>query len=240
MLAAYVYFDELDMTNVYLLFAAIVVVFLVMMVFRGMSRVKENRQVQRSSWRTFEKVARVRGLSAAESRALAEMVRRCRVKRPTQVLGSIQLFDRCLDQAVDRGYVGEVDQSLLEAARSRLVSTAQGVWDGHQDRRQFARAESGFEVGAVVVTKEDLDEELRTSYQENDAQFLRGLETVVGKSSPQGGHVKNLSAGGMALRTPETPDAKEGDYVSLSMADQGGPVNVGGMVGKILGLERVE
>lgn len=240
MLASYLQFEELDITKIYLLFGAIVAVMVAMAIFRSLGRVKENRQVQRSSWRTFEKVAQVRGLNAAEVGVLSGVVRRCRVKRPTQVLGSIQLFDRCMDRAVERGYIGDHEQAMLEAARTKLVSTARKGWDSHVDRRQFERLlDCDFELGLYLVTKEGLDEELRTTYEEGDAQFRRGLESIVAQSEPTSARVKDLSAGGMAAVLPETEEPRDGDYVSLTVKDESAPVNLEGMVGRILGLEHV-
>lgn len=240
MLASYVQFSEIDVTKIYMLFGAIAAIMVAMVIFRSLGRVKEGRQVQRSSWRTFENMARIRGLNAAEARVLSEVVRRCRVKRPSQVLGSIQLYDRCVDRALDRGYVGDHEQALLEAARTKLVSTAQKGWN-QVNRRQFQRLDCVFDLGLCLVTKEGLDEELRTTYQEGDAQFTRGMETIVAQSEAALARVKDLSAGGMAAYVPEDEDPRDGDYVSLSAAaDSDPPVNVHGMVGRILAQEHLE
>ncbi|MFH1571159.1 MAG: PilZ domain-containing protein [Gemmatimonadota bacterium] len=239
MLASYLQFQALNINTIYVFAGAVLVVWLAMVLFRGIGRLKENHQVQRSSWRTFEKVARVRGLNVAEARVLAQVVRRCRVKRPTQVLGSIQLFDRCMDRALERGYLADHEGGLLESARSKLLSTNQ-PWDGRHERRQFERADCSFPIRVFVVTKEGLDEELRTAYQEGDAQFARGLETIVGQSTPMAAEVQDISAGGLALALPETDEARDGDYISLQMGDAGGPVNLQGMVARVLGRQHLE
>jgi len=239
MLASYLQFPDIDATKLYMLFGAIVIIMVAMAIFRSLGRVKETHQVQRSSWRSFEKLARVRGLSAAEAQALSEVVRRCRVKRPTQVLGSMSLFDRCLDRALERGYAGDHEQALLEAARSKLVSTANKGWNG-VDRRQFERLTCDFGLGLCLVTKEALDEELRTTYQEGDAQFKRGLDTIVAQSNPLDGRARDVSAGGMAACLPATDEPRDGDYVSLTAAAEGAPIPIEGMVGRILSQEHLD
>ncbi|MDP7449627.1 MAG: hypothetical protein QF689_13630, partial [Candidatus Latescibacteria bacterium] len=69
-LAAYLPFAGPDMRYVYGLFATIVGIGLVMVVFRVLARLREKRQVQRSSWVTYEKVAKVKGLSAFETQLI--------------------------------------------------------------------------------------------------------------------------------------------------------------------------
>ena len=237
-LAAYLQFSDLDLSQVYVLFAAIAGVFVVLAIVRVLARVRENRQVQQSSWRTFAKVAKVRGLNAAESRALTEVVRQCRVKRPSQVLGSLPLFDKCLDRVLERASITEEQQVLLESARTKLAAKTQR-WDGHQNRRQFARLGCSFGLRAYAITKEHLDEEVKSTYQETDPEFRRALDSVISAMVPADVQVVDLSAGGMSLVMGESEPIREGDYVSLAGAEDM-PLNLEGIVGRVLSQEHLE
>ena len=101
----YLGIDELDMTKGYLLMAAIVVVFLIMVFVKLVTSFLEIRQSRKSSWLTFNKIARVKGLSNMEIQALVRLVAQSKQKRPAQIFGSIKLYDRIVDRAVDRGKI---------------------------------------------------------------------------------------------------------------------------------------
>ncbi len=113
------------------------------------------RQVQRSSWFTFDKIAKVKGLSNVQTRLLADVVRRPKIQRPSQVLASIRLFESVIDQALDAGWISDAEISHLEKTRVRLLRTSR-PWDG-KNRRQFERAESPFELNVTGITKESID-----------------------------------------------------------------------------------
>ena len=78
-----------------------------MMLFSGIGKLRESSRWQKTSWKTFEKVAMVRGLTAIG--ALRSIVRGSKIKRPSQILGSILLFDG-VDVALDNGAVSEAEQ----------------------------------------------------------------------------------------------------------------------------------
>ena len=105
------------MTMVYMLAAAIAAVALAMAFFRSLGRIKDRRQLQRSSWKTFEKVSKVKGLSRLEVDILRSVIEGAKVKRPSQVLGTITLFDKCVDRALDRDLLSDGDQAILERVR---------------------------------------------------------------------------------------------------------------------------
>ena len=113
----YLGFGGPDMTMVYMLAAAIAAVALAMAFFRSLGRIKDRRQLQRSSWKTFEKVSKVKGLSRLEVDILRSVIEGAKVKRPSQVLGTITLFDKCVDRALDRDLLSDGDQAILERVR---------------------------------------------------------------------------------------------------------------------------
>ena len=119
-LASYLPFEGPDMRYIYGLFGIAVLVFLAMGAFRALARLREARQVQRSSWRTFDKVAKVKGLSRIEVQVLRSLLKRHKVKRPTQVLSAIVTFDRLVDQGLDRAWIEDDEQGHLDSIRQQL------------------------------------------------------------------------------------------------------------------------
>ena len=151
----YLGIDDPDMRFVYGLFGIAAGIFLLLSIVRAGVRFKESKQVERSSWRTFDKLASVKGLSRLEVRILANIARRDKSKRPSQLLASIQLYDRLVDKAVDREWIDDDDLAYLEAARQKLLRINR-VWDGHE-RRNFERAKCTFEIQTTIMTKDAID-----------------------------------------------------------------------------------
>ena len=226
------------MMLVYGLVVTAVAIGVAMLFFRGISKWKEGRQVKKSSWRTFHKIAKVKGLKKLEISTLALVVGQARVGRPSQVLGTIQLFDRCVDQAVDKDVISDAEQGILERVREKLVRTTT-KWDGRTNRRQFERADCAFEVQASIVTKDSLDEELKSSYDEDDEKFKNALAMLATQALPLGARMVDLSAGGLSLLIPDKDPIRPGDYVKLS-ADDPLPFEIEGLVARVLASERME
>ena len=120
LLASYLNLPGPDRTLLYGFGAAFVAIAIAMVVFRGIAKWKEKRQIRRSSWRTFAKIAKVKGLSKLEEQTLARVIREARVDRPTQVLGAMTMFDRCVDRAVDKGTISDDEQAILDNVRARV------------------------------------------------------------------------------------------------------------------------
>ncbi len=179
----YLGIPEPDMQILYILAGVFVVASVFVVIFRGLGKWNENRKVKASSWRTFSKIAKVKGLTNLERKTLEIVVRKANPKRPSQVLASITLFDRCVDQAVDKDIISDVEQTLMETARDKLIRTTV-KWDGHSERRQFERAKIAFDVQAVMVPKSDIDEELKSAYDETDTNTSEDAAPVSDVSEP--------------------------------------------------------
>ena len=219
--------------------ATVVLIALAMIIFRGMGKWKEARQIQKSSWRTFNKISKVKGLSKLEQNTLARLVRQARVDRPTRVLGAMTLFDKCVDRAVDTGTISDDEQAILDLVRDKLIRTTT-KWDGRTNRRQFERAECPFEVQTSLVTKDALDEEMKSSYDEDDPKFKTTLEELATQVPPVGARVLDVSAGGVSLLAPDKDPVKPGDFLRLAPHDDTFPFQIEGMVARILGSEKME
>ena len=236
--AAYLPFAGPDFRYIYGLFGAILGIALLMVLFRVFERYREGRKVQRSSWLTYEKMAKVKGLSNVEIRLIAGVLRRAKVQRPAQALSSILFYEKVMDQALDRGWISDDDFSHLERARGRLVRTSRS-WDG-QNRRQFERGPCAFEVNVACITKDSIDEELKTSYEESDEKFVQAFNGLVAESRVESTRVQDLSAGGIALLAGDKDQFHNGDYLAFSEIDGGSPIDLSPIRGCILDAEHME
>ena len=234
----YLGFPEPDMQILHILAGIFVVASVLVVVFRMFGKWNETRKVKESSWRTFSKIAKVKGLSNLERKTLEIVVRKANPKRPSQVLSSITLFDRCVDNAIDRDIISDVEQSLMEATREKLIRTTI-KWDGHTERRQFERAEIAFDIETIMVPKNDIDEELKSSYEETDAKFKEAFDGLTAQIPSVGARVLDLSAGGLALVTQDKHSVSVGDYVKLSPGTGSAPFQIDGMVGRVIGSEKM-
>ena len=90
------------------------------------------------------------------------------------------------------------------------------------------------------MTKERLDEELKSSYEEGDEKFSQAFAGIAEGVLPMGARVIDLSAGGMALLTQENEVVNEDDYVRLASGADPAPFELNGMKAKILRSEEMK
>lgn len=237
-IAAYLPFSGPDMPYIYGLFGAIAVIAVIMGIFRLLARFQEKRQLQKSSWLTYTKIAKVKGLSKLETQVLATIMRRAKVQRPSKLLGSIRQYENLMDKALDQGWVSDDELVLLEKARAKLVRTSR-PWDG-QNRRQFERAPTAFEINVTGVTKDAIDEELKASYEETDEKFLQAFSGLLAEGRAESTRVQDLSAGGLALLAGDKDQFHEGDYLAFSAPDGDAPIDLSPIHGCVLDVERME
>ena len=235
----YLGIDELDMTKVYLLMAAIVVVFLIMVFVKLVTSFLEIRQSRKSSWLTFNKIARVKGLSNMEIQALVRLVAQSKQKRPAQIFGSIKLYDRIVDRAVDRGKISSNEQSILETVREKL-QRAEVKWDGRTNRRQFERCDHEFSTQIFPISKQAIDDEVKSKYQETDPEFNNAISVLIVNILPVKSRVGNLGAGGLSLLISSNVKLKENDYVQFDNDIGESPFAIKGIIGRIIGVEPTE
>jgi len=187
---------------------------------------------------TYEKIAKVKGLSNLQTQLLATIMRRAKVQRPSQVLGSIHMYERLIDKDLDGAWIADEEVALLEKARTRLVRTSR-PWDG-QNRRQYERAVCAFELNVSGVTKDAIDEELKATYDETDEKFLQAFDGLAADSLSESTLVQDLSAGGVALLAGDRDQFHDGDYLAFSQAEGGSPIDLSPVRGCILDVEQME
>lgn len=172
---------------------------------------------------------------------MRSVVRASKIERPSQVLGSILLFDKCVDRALDKEALSSVEQGLLDGIRERLA-TATVVWDRRSDRRDFERADCDLDIHIRLVSRDSMDEELKSSYQEGDAKFNEAFEELLAEVPSGAAHVQNLCAGGVSLLLSheDAAGAKVGDYVSLESGDTPVPFNLDSLSARVTGTQELK
>ena len=236
----YLNFGPVDLGPVYYLLIGIVGLAIFVAALWGLGRWRAHRRERKSAWRTFHKLARARGLEDAEVKILAMAVEKAKVKRPSQVLASIQLFDSVINDFLETTDVTSRQQAHLMGVRSRLVSSVEQWSKREEERRNLARAPSSLPVQFVIVSRDWMDEELKGGRGEEDPRFKEALEGLLEGLNPENARLQDISAGGMALLVHENIEAQEEDYVSLSGDADALPVDLNELVGKIVDIEKQE
>lgn len=214
---------------IYVFFGAALALFVVLSILRMLGRLRERQRELNSAWDTFRKVARARGLKGEQISALAAVARQAQLRRPAQVMGSIQVFDRSVGLALDAGTLTSTQQLLLEGVRKKLLSAAE-LHDEKRDRRQLERATCALRVGFVRLSSDELEHDAITSSDAgDDAALKERLTRLTAGMEPVGSQVINLSAGGLALMAGNTAEVSEGDYLGLSGDAAVLPVDLNGI-----------
>jgi hypothetical protein len=169
-----------DMGKLYLVIALIVVLFFALAIVRGVGRLREQGKEKKSAWRTFEKLSKARGLLPAEAEVLALATKKAKIKRPSQVLAAIQVFDKCVNNFIEYEEVSALQQAHLVSARQKLVSTVEPRSKG-EERRQLARASAALPIQIHLIAKDWVDEETKGLNRGGRSTAQRGLGGPAGR-----------------------------------------------------------
>lgn len=202
----------------------------------GMRKLKERQRLKRSSWNTYYKIAKLKGLTQMEADTLAAAIRQAGIRRPSQVLGAIKVFDQCVDQAVARGQLDVNQQTLLSGVRQRLLTVARD-WDGQQRRNQ-ERAAYPLAVRAALMTREELEEQQLKSGSKT-AEVKEVLARLFAAQEHGHAQLMDISAGGMALMIRDDERLRAGDYVHLAPEADAPPVDLNELIGEVVTCERL-
>lgn len=198
-------------------------------------RLRDRGKARRSSWTTFEKIAKTRKLTPLETRTLAALIKGAKIKRPTQVMGSIQLFDQCVEQVVAVAGLSEGQQAILGVVRRKLMATVV-KWDG-RERRNLQRVPCSASVQVACITREAVDDELKGSVGEGDSRYLEALNGLLVTVPMVKGDLLDLSAGGVELLASRAMQVREGDYISLNADPTKVGVDLKNLVAQIVACE---
>jgi hypothetical protein len=226
-----------DMDKVYMLFAAIVIVFMVMGIVRSLGRVRERKKEEQSAWKTYRKMAKARGLTPIEVEVLGRTAAYAQVKRPAQLLSTIQLFDRSVAQLTEAGKATSSDQNHLDAVRKKLVAKAE-VWDRRRNRRQLERAKINLPIQFFCVAQDRVDEKVKIAKLREGEREEERIEAVWGGLvegiEPHMGYIIDISAGGAALSTQENLNIQGADYIQCIRMGEDMALDLDGLLGQIV------
>ena len=237
----YLGFGGPDMEMVFYIGAAIVALSVVLLIFRGFGKIYEQRQDSKSSWKTFRKIGLARGLKHREIEILAVVVRKSKIKRPAQALGAIQVFERCVTNAVDRGYLTESEMATIGSIRDKLLTAAAvEPRKKNEERRQHLRFSCSFMVSSYVIPKDSLRNGLHEPPEEGDPKFNELIAELSSDVVPVDVQLIDVSAGGAAvlIRGPSNVDAS--DYLSIAGGNDTLSINLDGIIAQVTALQKVE
>ena len=241
LVASFLGFAPPDMKVVYLFFAAMVGLFFFLLLIRGVGRGREKKIEKESAWKTFRNIARARGLKKEQVQVLAHIAREAGLQRPAQIVGSIGLFDRSVDQVQAKGVLAESQLLHLEAIRLKLVTTAE-IHDEKQDRRQLERVPCAMGVNLEHVSRDELEQELRNRGGTDEETIKVKLKEMGAAEESIHGQITSISAGGIAVMVGEGLEGEVGDYVGLTggASGQGGWQDLNGLWGEIRTVRKLE
>jgi hypothetical protein len=237
----YLGFGGPDMSMVYYFGLAIALLAVALLIFRGFGVIAERRQTRKSSWKTFRNIALARGLKHREIDILTTVVRKSKIKRPAQALGSIQVFERCVSQSMDRGDLTELEIAIVGAIRERLLSAAAvEPRKKNEERRQHLRAPCSLPVSCYMVPRDSLRDGLHDPPQEGDPKFNELISELSADLVPVNAQIIDVSAGGAALLIRGPVDVDSMDYVSISGDADALPVDLNGFIAQVTDFNKVE
>ena len=226
-----------DMRMIYAFFAGIAILFIFLFFVRGLGRMKERKIERNSAWQTFRQVARARGLSSDQTRVLALVAREAKIKRPAQVMGSINVFDQSVEKAQTKETLNEGHLIVLEAVRRKLLTTAV-LRDPQKELRQFERAMCSLPVNLVPISRDDVEQEVVNSGGEDDEKIKERIDKLAGEVAVVNAQIINIGAGGTAIRIEDSLEALEGDFVKLGGEATELPFDINGFYGEIRNTRR--
>ena len=229
--------EKTDMGKVYLSLVLIVVLFLSLAIVQRINFFLEQRNKQKSAWRIFARLAKARGLVPAEIRLLTLATKGAKIKRPSQVLGSIHVFDRCVYDFILHEEISEKENASLESARQKLISTAE-LRSKNEDRRQVARAVAELPIQAHLIPRAWVQQQTKDIGVDNETQFQEIIENLKEEVVPVHGQIVDIGAGGVCLTTEEEPDFKEDDFVKLTGNLEALKIDLNGLTGQITSFEK--
>ena len=237
----YLGFGGPDMKMVYYFGVAIVLLSVALLIFRGFGKIAERRQLRKSSWQTFRKIALARGLKHREIDIMSTVVRKSKIKRPAQALGSIQVFERCVTQSMDRGDLTELEMAIVGTIRDKLLTAAAvEPRKKNEERRQHLRAPCSLPVQSFVVSKDSLRDGLHDPPQEGDEKFNALISELCADLVPVNAQIIDVSAGGAALLVRGPIDVDATDYISISGDGESLPIDLNGFIAEVTELQKVE
>jgi hypothetical protein len=217
----------------YIGLGVIVVALCVGLLVRLSARHRAKEREKAAAWEAFRRLVKSRGYSGAQASVLALIARRARLQRPTQVVTSIHVFDRCVVRAQTAGALTNMQEDLLEGIRRKLVSVPTPRERGIE-QRNLERVALALRIGFVHVSRGEAEQAIASANEPMDDAHLKPcLIRLTADLEPIGAQAINLSAGGLAMMAGNTVGVEEGDYLGLSCDPATMPVDLNGIYGQV-------
>ena len=158
------------LVKIFLVIALIVCLFLSLAIVQRIHLFHQRRKTQKSAWCTFVNLAKIRGLVPAAIRALTLATKRAKIKRPSQILASMHVFDKCINEFLYYEKVSLAENASLESARQKLISTVK-LHSKYEERRQLARAVAELPIKVHFIPKAWVQQETNDKEGDTEAQF---------------------------------------------------------------------
>jgi hypothetical protein len=168
----YLGIEEANLEHLRLFALSIVILVVALIIFRLRGILKEKTRLKKSAWNTFARLAKVRGLNASQIAVLTLVARQAHLKSPARILGSIQLFDRRVDQCQNKIELNEQQQVLLEAIRKKLSATKELWTQSEGDRRQLARTRCSWNAHVSLIARAVIEKEKFTGVGDDDNRLV--------------------------------------------------------------------
>jgi hypothetical protein len=235
----YLGIKETNWDHIYQLVYFILALAVVLLILRGMGKIRERASQKKNAWDTFYKLSKARGLSRAQTDTLAIVARKSRIASPARLLGSIQLFDRAVDKTSAQIEFDDRQNILLESMRKKLA-TAKELWnDSDGDRRQLARARCSWNARVGLIQREEIEKEVMRNGVDGDEHIVTAAINLeereeVAKYSVQ---ISDISAGGVAFLASPSFSGSSGDIIIIGGESQRIPFTIDRVCAQLRSIE---
>jgi hypothetical protein len=235
----YLGIKETNWDHVYLLLYFIVFLGIVLLIFRGIGKLRERASRTQNAWDTFYSMSKARGLNKAQTEMLAIVAKKARIASPARLLGSIQLLDRSVEKATAQIELNERQDILLESMRKKLA-TAKELWnESDGDRRQLARARCSWNARIGLISKSELEKEVLRNGVDGDEQLVKAIATIGEREATAQYRVQisDISAGGVSLLASPAFSGSPGDMVIVGGDSERIPFTIEGICAELRAIE---
>ena len=229
--------EKTDLGQISLFLALILCLFFVLGFAQRLHLMLQQRKTQRTAWRSFANLAKIRGLDPAEIKVLTLVTKRANIKRPSQVLASVHVFDSCVSRFQKREELSSAENDNLESARKKLVSTV-NIHSKYEERRQLARVGAQFPVQAHFIPRTWVQEQARDEEIDDQRQLQKLIEVMIGEVAPTNGQIVDIGAGGICLHTHTKPKFKANDFVTITGTTEPCKIDLSSLIGQIVAFEK--
>ncbi len=229
--------EKTDLGQIFLFLALIFCLYFFLGFAQRLHLMLQQRKTQRTAWRSFANLAKIRGLDPAEIKVLTLVTKRANIKRPSQVLASVHVFDSCVSRFQKREELSSAENDNLESARKKLLSTV-NIHRKYEERRQLARVGAQFPVQAHFIPRTWVQEQARDEEVDDERQLQKLIEVMIGEVAPTNGQIVDIGAGGICLHTHTKPKFKANDFVTITGTTEPCKIDLSSLIGQIVAFEK--